>query len=247
MTTAQERELVELALAYPFAIPGESFVLRGEGVGHAAAASAAAGEIALLAYGSNASPAVLSRKLGASSRAAPVTVRRARLRRYDVVYSAHFSLYGSIPATLQPSPATEATAAVAFLSARQLELIAATEPNYDLVELDWASCSLEQPPSAAQACRPPLLAFVSRHGSLRLGAVEVAVAEIEARGRSFPAMSQRQVQARVRDMLDPALSLERFVVGSASDPALAATRTRRLSSCARSASMPAARSARRRR
>ena len=56
----------------------------------------------VLAYGSNAAPEVLSRKLALSDQ--PVLVVPARLREFDVVYSAHISPYGAVPATLQRSP-----------------------------------------------------------------------------------------------------------------------------------------------
>lgn len=220
----EQRKLVERALAYPFATSPTSFVLCGEEArALAAPAAAIEGRTALLAYGSNAAPAALARKLGDSTLAAPVPVLRASLAGFDVVYSAHVSLYGSIPAALQRSPGTEVCVSVAYLTSHQLRLVQRTEPNYELVSLAGDPCSLESGDGPAG-----LQAFLSRHGCLALDGSEVALAAISARGRRFPALSQREMLARVRDELSPALSLEQFVAGGATDPDLAARRTRAL-------------------
>ena len=64
------------------------------------------GRRALLAYGANASPEALTRKL-AHLPPEPIAALRVALRGWDVVYSAHVSPYGSVPATvvqLAPAP-----------------------------------------------------------------------------------------------------------------------------------------------
>ena len=55
---------------------------------------------AVLAYGSNASPAGLGWKFP-DERSAVVPLIRGKLRGVDVVYSSHIAVYGSVPATLQ--------------------------------------------------------------------------------------------------------------------------------------------------
>lgn len=180
------------ALDYPYAIPSRSYALvDGEAVDPARAAVDLGERLALLAYGSNAAPEVLARKLAAAPQ--PVPVMRTTLRDFDVVYSAHMSPYGAIPATLARSPGTEVGAFVAYLTAEQLELVSATEPNYDLASFDRPSCTLERGAAPAE-----LNVYLSKHGALLLDGREVALSEIPAEGRRFPEMTQRQVQERVR-------------------------------------------------
>jgi hypothetical protein len=180
------------ALDYPFGIPSQSYALvDGEPV-EADRAEVDPGErLALLAYGSNAAPEVLARKTAAAPD--PISVLRTTLRDFDVVYSAHFSPYGAIPATLARSPGTEVRAFIAYLTGKQLDLVSATEPNYDLARFDRPSCTLERGTAPAD-----LNVYLSKHGALAIDGREVALAEIEAEGRRFPEMTQQQVQERVR-------------------------------------------------
>jgi hypothetical protein len=179
------------ALDYPFRIPSRSYaLLDGEAVEVERAEVDLAERLALLAYGSNAAPEVLSRKLAAAPD--PVPVLRTTLRDFDVVYSAHVSRYGAIPATLARSPGTEVSAFVAYLTDEQLDLISATEPNYDLARFDRPSCTLERGTAPAE-----LNVYLSRHGALSIDGSEVALSEIAAEGRRFREMTQRQIQERV--------------------------------------------------
>lgn len=210
MSSKARSEAVERALAYPYGIPSRSYLLAGgRAVDPAASRVDLSARQALLAYGSNAAPEVLARKLAGDPD--PVPVLRATLRGFDAVYSAHLSPYGAVPATLLRSAGTEVATFVAYLTREQLRAVSATEPNYELKALRGVSCRLERGDSLHE---PP--AFLSRHGCLLVGGFEVAVGEIEATGRRFPAMSQRQALEHVRDILRPGEGLERFVVDCAS-------------------------------
>lgn len=224
-----QQEVVERALAYPYAVPSRSYLLVGPDPGEAREIAPdeaeTVGRAPLLAYGSNAAPEVLARKLGETTRRAPVAALRATLGGFDVVYSAHVSRYGSIPATLQRSPGTEATAFVLHLTDEQLRLIEATEPNYELVTLRGISCMPESGEELNE-----LATYVSRHGCLLASGSEAALAAVEARGRRFPAMTQRQALEHVRAALAPEQKLKAFVFAAASDPELARRRTEALGS-----------------
>jgi hypothetical protein len=201
----ERSEVLARALGYPYAIPSSSYaLLEGRTVEVDAVAVDRADRVALLAYGSNAAPEVLAAKLAAAPE--PVPVLRTELRDFDVVYSAHVSPYGSVPATLRRSPGTEVRAFVAYLTGEQLRLVSATEPNYELARFDRPSCALERGDAP-----PELWAYVSRHGCLLLDRGEIAVAEIEARGRRFPALGQPRVLEHVRDILAPGRDLGSFV------------------------------------
>jgi hypothetical protein len=211
----EQSEIVRRALDYPYAIPQRSFVQVGSRTltpGEVEVDLSA--RIAVLAYGANAAPEALARKLARDPD--PVPLLRATLGGFDVVYSAHISPYGAVPATLRRSPPTEADVFVAYFTAAQLELVSATESNYELVELPGASCRLEEG-------RPPgvLCAFASRHGCLPIGDSEVALSSLVARGRTLPAMSEREVLEWVRGAFSPELSLGRFVETCVADPELA--------------------------
>ncbi len=211
----EQSEVVRRALGYPYAIPRRSFVQIG-------ARTLAPGDVdvdlsdrvALLAYGANAAPEALARKLAGNSD--PVPILRATIEDYDVAYSAHISAYGSVPATLLRSPGTEAAVFVVHLTAEQLGLISATEPNYELAELPADVCRFEDGryPDA-------LSAFASRHGCLLVGDSAVALSGVAARGRTLPAMSQREVLERVRDGHCPERTLSRFIEECVADPGLA--------------------------
>lgn len=205
-------EVVKRALGYPYAVPSRSFALvDGRAADLGAVKVDLSSRTALLAYGSNASPEVLARKLAGDPD--PVPVLRATLHDFDAVYSAHVSAYGSVPATLQRSPGTEVAVFVAYPTPSQLDLIEVTEPNYELVALDETACTLESGESPSG-----LRSYLSRHGCLLLGDTEVALAAVPASGRRFQAMDQRLVLERVRDILRPGHTLSEFVSLSLSGP-----------------------------
>jgi hypothetical protein len=202
-------EVLSRALGYPYEAPRRSFALvGGRTVDPGSVDLGPSPREPLLAYGSNASPDVLERKLGGLGE--PVLAERASLSGFDVVYSAHISPYGSVPATLAPSAGTEVDVFVLRLTPAQSHAIEATEQNYELSEADG------------------LPAYLSRNGCLRLDGSPVALRAVGARNRRLPELGQRQVLERVRALLAPEESLERFVRDSASDPALARRRSEML-------------------
>ncbi len=210
-------EVLARAAAYPFAAPLRSFVQVGERTHDLPATPDLVGRRPLLAYGANASPQVLAKKLAALP-SEPLPVLRAGLADFDVVYSAHISPYGAVPSTLQRSPGTIAPVYVAYPTAEQEEAIVATEVNYELTQLELEVRTEEGEELSV------LDTFVSRHGCLSLDGGEVAVAAIESAGRRFASLGEIEVLERVRAILAPELDLERFAESSL-DPGLAAART----------------------
>ncbi len=228
-------EILARAAAYPYEAPLGSFVQR-DGQAHRLAAEDLdlAGRRPLLAYGANAAPEVLARKLAAHPHQ-PLPVLRAELAGFDVVYSAHISPYGAVPATLQRSPGTTVPAlrrlpddraggAARPRPSRTTSCTASTTSTSD-TEIAGRSTSVD--------------AYVSRHGCLILDGSEVALAAIEAGGRALPGAGEAEVLERVRHVLAPELDLERFVASSL-DPGLAAARTAVLHGCRPSAMSPLA-------
>lgn len=210
------------ALLYPYRTAARSFALLGGRILDPSSAElGSARREPLLAYGANAAPAELARKLGED--ADPLLARCATLSGFDVVYSAHLSRYGAIPATLLASAGTEVGAFVLELTERQRAVLAATEPNYELTYLTPSACRLE-----GGEIPPRLPAYISRHGSLEVGGSPVALSARRASGRRLPQMSEAEVLDHVRAALAPGETLERFVLTCAADPALARRRSEQL-------------------
>jgi len=214
--------MVERAMRYPYAVPARAFVqLRHDTLSPDDVDIDLAERTSLLAYGSNGSPEVLGRKLALS--ADPVLVEPAWLHDFDVVYSAHISPYGAVPATLQRSPGTRVRVAVLHLTPEQITLLSATEPNYEPSILEDVHCELTD-----GTVRSELSAYLSRHGCLLVNGSEVALIAVPARDRRFAEMSEPQVLEHVRATLAPEESMDSFVLANVADPALAQERFARL-------------------
>lgn len=210
-----DRDLLDRALGYPFRAP----VLEPP---DPPPARLPARSVVVLAFGANASRAVLARKLGADA-AAGVVCLDARVHGADTVFSAHVSPYGAIPATLHPSPRVVLAARVLMLDRSLLAALDATEPNYERAPLP-AAVRVEVPGHGWVTTE----AYRSRHGALHLGGGPVALAAVPAERRALPAWSQREAHAAVRDLLEPGADLETFVLAGIRDAAIRAERTARM-------------------
>lgn len=185
--------ILRRALAYPYATPERSYLYRdGEAHELPAGGPDLAGRTPLLSYGANSAPEALARKL-ATLPGVGLPVMRAELEDFDVVYSAHVSPYGAVPATLIESPGTSAPVFVLHPTAEQWALLTASEPNYDLVEVKG------------------MAAYRSKHGCLTIDGTPVALAAIRSSGRTLPELDQPAILERVCAHLEPHLSLEEFV------------------------------------
>lgn len=189
---AQRQAILKRALTYPYATPERSYLFREGRAAELPADFDRNGRAPLLSYGANAAPEALALKL-ASLPGEPLPVVRSELRDFDVVYSAHVSPYGAIPATLLESPGTIAPVSVLHPTSEQRALLTAKEPNYDLVEV------------------ADLAAYRSKHGCLEVDGSPVALAAIRARNRTLPELDQPAVLERVRAQLAPELKLEEFI------------------------------------
>jgi hypothetical protein len=191
--------ILERALAYPYATPDGSYLyLDGEARELPGSGTDLSTRTPLLSYGANAAPDALARKL-ASLPGIAMPVLRAELEDFDVVYSAHVSPYGAVPATLLESPGTTAPVFVIHPTEEQRALLTASEPNYDLVEVGGIG------------------AYRSKHGCLEIDGSPVALAAVRSAGRTLPELDEPAVLARVRAQLAPELDLEQFVRSAAAD------------------------------
>lgn len=184
--------ILKRALDYPYAVPGRSYLYRDGQAHELPEEPDLDARSPLLAYGANAAPEALARKL-APLPGVEMPVVRAQLRGFDVVYSAHVSPYGAVPATLHESPGTTAPVFVIHPTEEQRQLLTASEPNYDLVEVDG------------------IAAYRSKHGALQLEGSPLALAAVRSQGRTLPELDQPAVLERIRAFLAPELALEQFV------------------------------------
>ncbi len=200
---AYETATFELAVGYPWTRPPGSFLLTSAGVellGEmdeaererviANFASDASGRVPVLAFGSNASPEGLERKFGHFPEEDDRTVLAltGRLHDFDVGVAAQVALYGSMPATLFPSPGTAVCATVLWVTPTQFVQLAWAEMSYWLgklrtrFEVDEGDAHFDE-----------VIAFVSRFGAFCVDGHPVALAAIPASGRTAEALAQEQL------------------------------------------------------
>ena len=193
---------------YPYTIPRRSFVYRDSGVSEFDS-SLCSGRTPVLAIGSNQSPERLAQKFGHDA-SHVIPVQRARLKHFDVVYSAHISTYGAVPAMLQVSRGSEVELAVTWLNDAQLEIMNHSEvrtANYAFAAIDKLELSFEGGGTVFSA-----YAYVSSRGHLRHDGDAVALTAIECSGRRFPAVSTARALELVRERVAPELDADAFVL-----------------------------------
>lgn len=189
---AEREAILKRALTYPYATPERSYLYREGRAEELPEDFDRSGRAPLLSYGANAAPEALALKL-APLPGEPLPVVRSELHGFDIVYSAHVSPYGAVPATLLESPGTVAPVFVLHPTAEQRALLTATELNYDLATV------------------AEMHAYRSKHGCLELDGSPVALAAVRSQGRTLPELDQPAVLERVRALLEPGLELEEFI------------------------------------
>jgi len=211
------------AIGYPYDITAHSFTfVDGEAAPFDAAHTA--GRRPVIGYGSNQSPLRLRQKYGTDH--APIPVQRAWLTDHDVVFSAHFSSYGSLPAALRHVPGTRVAVAVNWLSDAELTVMHPTEiDNYHFARLEGLTLALDGGDTIDSAW-----AYLSFRGHVGDGARPFALAEIVAEGRQLPVLSQHQALALMRDRMAPGEDLAAFVRAHIDNSDIRDMRVRRLQS-----------------
>jgi len=209
------------ALGYPYPLTHQSFVYRSatpdavQLIGAADPFPDVAGRTPVLAVGSNQSPQQLARKFRGSEWG-DIPTARVHLQDFDTVYSAHVTGYGSIAATLHPSPGTRVALYVNWLSPAQLEAMHATEltsENYTFGRLDGVQLTVEAGPELAS-----VHFYQGRRGAFVPDGDIIPLAEVPASGRRFSAKTQLEILTRVRDHLAGELALEAFIQRAIEQP-----------------------------
>ena len=166
-------DLYRHALAYPWARPASSFLLRGEDAlpleemddaerERTLETATSDGRHPLLAFGSNGAPERLALKFtGLPDEERELLVLAGDLHDFDVGAAPMPTFYGSLPATIFPSPGAAVRASLLWVSDAQLTALAWSELSYFLGRLDGVTFV----PDAGDPVEG-VLGFVSRWGAL---------------------------------------------------------------------------------
>ena len=180
----------------------------------------------IITHGSNAAPEQLARKFKTMDADVIIPVMRGGLGDFDVVYAAHFTSYGAIPATLEASPGTTAEIAVVYLDDAQLAAMHKTEGlGASYVYGRLGSIFLD-----VDGLDPLLEAYVylTLHGAAMLQERPVALSAVNAHHRRFQAQPMPAMLALARDHLAPGHGLDEFILETIDDESLRRERTERL-------------------
>lgn len=232
-------EALERALSYPYPIPSASYVYENgdsRSLDGAAEVPDLGARTPVLAVSSNQSPIQLARKFDGPDWGA-IPVIRVTLPGFDTVYSSHIAAYGSVAATLHSCPEATVTLFVTWLTAAQLARMHETEisaANYAYGRLRVPGLKAEMGPHM-----DTVHLYASRRGILRDGGQPIPLSEVEAAGRRWPSMTQRQIQAHICETLAPGTELKQFLLASIDDPDERKRRTEVLSQSATPVEYPA--------
>jgi hypothetical protein len=184
-------------LLYPFDVPSYSFMWSAGQVNPVSSSAPieefSAGRHPVLAIGSNASPAQLTRKFDdipftdPSSPDGSIPVLTAVVDGVDVVYGAHLAWYGSLPATLLDTTGGRAHVYITWLTDRQMERMNETEGLGHAYRLR---------PTMGVRCHGhdvgPALSYVTVEGACLLGGEPLGLSAISAPGSRRPRGTQQQ-------------------------------------------------------
>ena len=164
------------------------------------------GRTPVLAAGSNQSPEQLIRKYGHLPDIGYIPAERGVLHDFAVVYAAHLTGYGSLPATFQHSPGTIVRVFVLWMTEKQLARMHETEGNYTYDHLTGVTIEFDSGARSTEA-----YAYTSKVGCYSDEGECIALAEIVAENRVFPAREQVAALEMIRDRLAPGTPLDEFI------------------------------------
>lgn len=210
-------ERLARAYGYPYLIPDHSYLVADGGWAPLDPANADAhrsNRTPVLAVGSNQSPEQILRKFQGSDWA-PIACEKCTLRNFDTVFSAHIASYGSVAAALHPSPGTTVHLFVNWLDDAQLDAMHPTElghENYVFARLNDIELQIDDGPTISE-----VYFYRGNAGAYAPDGDPVPLSEVSAPGRTWQAMSQREVQAHLHAALGAGATVDDFVLSSIAD------------------------------
>lgn len=167
--------------------------------------------VALMAFGSNSSPDILSSKFSDCTSKSPddadakIIVMQGGLKDHVVVESAFFSDIGPVPATIHRREGDSASVTVGFYTQEQAERLTGTEQSYDGVKMD-ASVELK----SGETLDNPL-AYVSVWGALTSDGENPIANSAIPQQTDLQRMSTMEAMELARDITDPGTPIEKYI------------------------------------
>lgn len=203
-------ERLTKALGYPFWSPESSFVLNTstgslQQVPDEDAADLLPGRTPALAIGSNAAPEHLRWKFADRFGDPLVVATTVRITDFEVVYAAHLSRYGSVPATMVRAPGTTVQLKLLWSTPEQTALMHQSESlgaDYAIAQVDRANIVTSETVGAFLNGHEHLEFYEALAGPLRVGGSPVALSAIRAQGRGWRAKDQREMLTLLAEAAD---------------------------------------------
>lgn len=225
----EEENRIARALGYPYPRPDDSYLFTGGEAHPLPPDHDFEDRLPVLACGSNGSPEQLCRKYGAAD-TVRIPVTAARISDIACTYSAHFSSYGSMAATLSASPGCVSSAHITWLTTPELNRMHETEAlgmNYCFAELTDISLDCER-----TGRRDRVHAYISLRGAFLLEGRPVPLAGIPAEGLGEKALDQREIQSIVNARIAHHMQLDDFILQNIEDDGIRRVRTKMLAKSA---------------
>ena len=178
--------------------------------------------VSLISFGSNRSPTRLAQKF---PRHIPIIGLTAQLKGFDVVRSAHFTSYGTLPATLIRSQNTSVEVSLQWLPQPQLERMHSSEAvgkNYLFSHMPAGHLLLEDGSTLSA------WTYQSIHGPLYFNGSPLAFQSISAQNRLLPECDQESCLRRVHALWNTNASFEDWILNLAQYKILREEATSRL-------------------
>lgn len=177
-------DILKRARDYPYDSPRSSYLYTINGI-EEFQANQTENRTPVLAFGSNKAPSQLKRKFGYHQDNL-IPVEMARLHDFDVVFAAHVTSYGAIPAMLQHCPGVIVDIAITWLTDDQLMIMHKSElyaGNYSFAQLENLTIEREHGPSFGTA-----YAYIGERGHYihdKFKGDAISIANIPARNRKW--------------------------------------------------------------
>lgn len=208
MTEADRAHLLHRARNYPYEAPHDSYTW-DSGVVRAFSPADTAGRTPVLAFGSNRAPERLHQKF-AHLGDHLIPVQKAWLNDFDVVYAAHITSYGAVPAMLQRAAGVRVEIAVTWLDEDQLPVMHDSEmavANYVYARLNDVELSLD-----GGEVRDHAYCYVGTRGHLLSDRREaLSLLAVHGECRSSPGISTGEALELVRARVAPGMGEDEFI------------------------------------
>ena len=203
-------DILYRARAYPYDSPPQSYLYQNGSVLDFQP-DQTINRTPVLAFGSNKSPEQLRRKFG-NLPDCDIPVEYVKLHDFDIVFAAHITSYGAVPAMLQHCKGVVAKVALTWLDDQQLEMMHKTElyaANYSFGKIENILAQRDHTNDLTEVC-----AYIGERGHLSANTDGHAysIAQIPAEGRIWPATTSGDLLEMIRDRHAPDLSSDEFIL-----------------------------------